>query len=163
MSCSFLVAEPWLRQIYCDLQVQGGHVLIYWWHFPASRVTWNLWSADKVKGLCCVRHSGISKRTEDDGEGFFLEATGVFLLQLSNNKHFFYVTLNLTGEALKPRLPSSRRHWFRTKTAAGVTGKKKKKCPQTQMILNDYADYDLGAASFVSNCSLLCGRGPCVV
>lgn len=35
--------------------------------------------------------------------------------------------------------------------------------PQTQIILNDCADYDLEAASFVSNCALLCGRGPCVV
>lgn len=41
-------------------------------------------------------------------------------------------------------------------TAAGVTVKM---CPQTQMILNDRVDYDLGAASLESNCSLLRGRG----
>lgn len=39
----------------------------------------------------------------------------------------------------------------------------KKMCPQTQMSLNDYADYDLEAASFISNCALLWGQGPCVV
>lgn len=145
ISCCFLVAALWLKEIYCNLQVQGSHVLIfYWWHFPAGRAAWVV-RCEGERALWCL----IQQRKRIFGRNKFF----------SNN--LFRVIINFTGKHLQLQLPSSRRHQFHIKTAASATGKKT--CPQTQMMLNDYADYDLGAASFVSNCALLCGRGPCVV
>lgn len=124
----------------------------YWWHFPARRVAWVV-SSQGERALWCLKQQFFSKLKEMKR----IFGRNKFLCCSDN----FHVIINFTGKHLQLQLPPSHRHQFHIKTAAGAT--RKKRCPQTQMMLNDYADYDLGAASFVSNCALLCGRGPCVV
>lgn len=79
-------------------------------------------------------------------ERLFSRNKFVFVSQPGNNKDFAHAALNFTSEALQLRLPCPPHTGSESspKTAADVTRTKKRTCPQTQMILNDYADYDLG-------------------
>ena len=110
--------ESWLGEIYCDLQVRGSHVLIYWWHFPASRVTWVLWSVDKVKGLLLCPTQQYFQTNWGRWRGFFVFvfflSCGWLITKISSVLHSI-VLAELYNRSCLPRADST------PKAAAGVT------------------------------------------
>lgn len=80
----------------------------------------------------------------------WIRGESVFVLQLSNNKKSHHATIQYW---------TCRRHAATNSRPTLQPVLRRRKSPQTRMILNDCADYDLVAASFVSNCALLCGQG----